>query len=155
MSKTLVAYFSASGTTKAKAGQVAQALGADLFEIEPEKKYSTDDLNWMNKKSRSTVEANDPASRPAIAKKVGNADQYDTVVIGFPVWWYTAPRIINTFLEENDFSGKKIYVFVTSGGSGADKSVRDLKKSYPDLDFVSGKLLNGSVDAADIRNWVG
>lgn len=154
MSQTLVAYFSASGTTANKAKQVASAAGADLFEIAPVKRYTREDLDWTNKRSRSTVEANDPSARPEIAKKIDHPDQYDKVVIGFPIWWYTAPRIIETFLDENDLTGKKIYVFATSGGSSVDKCVRDLKKLYPALDFESGKLLNGSVDAASIKEWL-
>lgn len=154
MSKTLVAYFSASGNTKNKAEQLAAAVGADLFEIAPVKRYTREDLDWTNKRSRSTVESQDASSRPAVARKIETPDQYDKVAIGFPIWWYTAPRIIETFLDENDLSGKKIYVFATSGGSGVDKCVRDLQKLYPDLDFESGKLLNGSFDAAEVKEWL-
>lgn len=154
MSNTLVAYFSASGTTARKAKQVASAVGADLFEIAPVKRYTREDLDWTNKRSRSTVEAKDPSSRPAIEKKIESPDQYEKVVIGFPIWWYTAPRIIETFLDENDLTGKKIYVFATSGGSGVDKCVRDLKKLYPALDFEGGKLLNGAVDENALKNWL-
>ncbi len=154
MSKTLVAYFSAGGNTKAKAEELASAVGADLFEIAPVKRYTKEDLDWTNKRSRSTVEAQDASSRPAIEKKIESPEQYDKVAVGFPVWWYTAPRIIETFLDENDLSGKKIYVFATSGGSGVDKCVNDLKKLYPNLDFESGKLLNGSIDKEDVRNWL-
>jgi flavodoxin len=154
MSKTLVAYFSASGTTKSKAEQVASAIDADLFEIAPVKRYTREDLDWTNKRSRSTVEAQDASSRPAVENKISNPDQYDKVVIGFPIWWYTAPRIIETFLDENDLTGKKIYVFATSGGSGVDKCVNDLSKLYPSLDFESGKLLNGSFDESAVKNWL-
>lgn len=151
---TLVAYFSASGTTEGRAKQVAAALDADLFEIEPKKHYSQADLDWTNSRARSTVEGRDPSARPKTARKVEDLAKYDTVVIGFPVWWYTAPRIINTFIEENDLSGKKIYVFATSGGSDVKKSFNDLKDAYSNLDFVSGKLLNGGVDADEVRDWV-
>lgn len=154
MSKTLVAYFSASGTTKAKAEQVAEAVGADLFEIAPVKRYTREDLDWTNKRSRSTVEAQDASSRPAIAQRVDNLDSYDKVVIGFPIWWYTAPRIIYTFLDENNLAGKKIYLFATSGGSSVDKGQRDLEKEYPSLHFVGNKLLNGSFDADEVKSWL-
>lgn len=118
MAKSLVAYFSASGVTKRAAEVLAKAAEADLHEIKPAVPYSEADLNWMNKKSRSSVEMADPSSRPEIANKVENMDQYDTVFVGFPIWWYVAPTIINTFLEQYDFLGKKIVLFATSGGSG-------------------------------------
>ena len=120
--KTLVAYFSASGTTEGVAKKVAEAAGADLFEIKPEVPYTNADLNWMDKKARSTVEMNDPSSRPATTGTVENMEQYDNVIIGFPIWWYVAPTIINTFLESYDFAGKKIALFATSGGSGFGKT---------------------------------
>ena len=136
--KTLVTYFSASGTTKRVAETIATTIGGDLFEIEPQELYTSEDLNWMNKKSRSSIEMADKTSRPAIKNKVTNLNEYDRVVIGFPVWWYTAPTIINTFIEENNLSGKEIYVFVTSGGSSFGGSLKDLKNTYPELNFVSG-----------------
>ena len=145
MSKTLVAYFSASGVTEKAAAQLAKAAGGDLLEIAPKVKYTSADLDWMDKKSRSTLEMNDAACRPEMADTSADVSAYDTVYIGFPVWWYTAPRIINTFLEAYDFSGKKIALFATSGGSGIDKCVTDLKKQYPSLQFVGGKLIRGSV----------
>ena len=154
MSKALVTYFSASGVTKRMAEALASAAGADLFEIEAAPLYTRADLNWMDKKSRSTLEMNDPACRPAMAKAVGDLAAYDVVYIGFPVWWYTAPRIINTFIESADLSGKKIAVFATSGGSGVEKCVEDLKKAYPTLDFVPGKLLNGAPKADVLKAWV-
>ena len=144
MSK-LIAYFSASGITKNKAGQLSEVTGADLYEIVPAEPYTKADLNWMDKKSRSTIEMNDKAFRPALAETVHDFSQYDTVYVGFPIWWYTAPTIINTFLETFDLSGKKIVLFATSGGSGIDKAVNDLKKQYPALDIIGGKLLNGKV----------
>lgn len=154
MGKKLVAYFSASGVTAGVARKVAEAAGADLFEIRPEKLYTKDDLNWMNKKSRSSVEMNDPSSRPAIAEKVADMGQYDTVIIGFPIWWYVAPTIINTFLESYDFTGKKIALFATSGGSGFGKTVERLKGSVDaSAQFVSEKLLNGAKDS-EIADWV-
>ena len=120
MSKILVTYFSASGVTKGVAEKIARATGGDLFEIEPVQKYTDEDLDWTNKQSRSTIEMNDKSFRPPVANKLTNPEQYDTVAIGFPVWWYTAPTIINTFIEENDLSGKNAYVFVTSGSSSVD-----------------------------------
>ena len=153
MKKALVAYFSASGVTKRAAEALAAAAQADLFEIEAVPSYTAADLNWMDKHSRSTLEMNDPACRPPMAKQPGDVSQYDVVFIGFPVWWYTAPRNINTFIESVDLSGKKIAVFATSGGSGVDKCVADLQKTYPELDFVPGRLLNGAPKAAELAAW--
>ena len=117
MSKTLVAYFSASGTTAQVAKELAQAVGADIYEIKPAVPYTQEDLNWMDKKSRSSVEMNDRSSRPALADQDADIAAYDTILLGFPIWWYVAPTIINSFLESYDFSGKKIVLFATSGGS--------------------------------------
>ena len=154
MSKILVAYFSASGVTKRTAAKVAEAAGADLYEIAPKEPYTRADLDWMNKKSRSSVEMNDPASRPEIGTKVEDMSVYDTVIIGFPIWWYTAPTIIKTFLESYDFSGKKIALFATSGGSGFGNTVKDLKPSVAaSAEFVSEKLLN-RVSDTEIAEWV-
>ena len=144
MSK-LAAYFSASGTTERRAKELAKIVGAELYEIVPAQRYSKADLNWMDKKSRSTVEMNDRAFRPALAETVHDFSAYDTIYIGFPIWWYTAPTIINTFLETFDFSGKKLVLFATSGGSGIDKAVRELSAQYPTLNITGGKLLNGPV----------
>ncbi|MDU2694527.1 MAG: flavodoxin, partial [Intestinibacter bartlettii] len=121
--KSLVTYFSASGVTKKVAEKLAEAAGADLFEIKPEVAYTEADLNWMDKKSRSSIEMNDKSFRPAIAEKCNNMADYDVVYIGFPIWWYVAPTIINTFLESYDFSGKTIVLFATSGGSGFGNTV--------------------------------
>lgn len=140
--KKLVAFFSATGTTKKVAEQMAKELDADLFEIEPKQKYTSADLDYMDSNSRSTIEMKDKSSRPEIAKRVENLQDYDTVVIGFPVWWYTAPTIINTFIEENDLSGKDIYIFVTSGGSGYKDCLNDLQNAYPKLVFIAGKRLH-------------
>ena len=142
MNKTLVAYFSATGTTKAAAERLAKEKNADLFEIVPEKPYTSADLDWTNKKSRSSVEMKDLDSRPAISGTVENLGQYDTVYIGFPIWWYTAPTIINTFIEAHDFSGKVLSAFATSGGSSITKSAADLKKKYPQSNWIEGKLMN-------------
>ena len=143
MSKKLVAYFSASGTTKEAAERLAKAAGADLFEIKPTIPYTSADLNWMDKKSRSSVEMNDPDSRPEIAETMPNMADYDTVFIGFPIWWYVAPHIIHTFLESYDFTGKTLVPFATSGGSGMGRTVDELRKLFPNADWKAGKLVNG------------
>lgn len=154
MSKKLVAYFSASGKTAKVADMLADAVGADIYEIRPEVPYTKADLNWMNKKSRSSVEMNDKAFRPAIADKNAKIDQYDTIFLGFPIWWYVAPTIINTFLEGYDFSGKKIILFATSGSSGFGKTVEELKVSVPaSCEIIEGKLLNGKQTIPTIRAW--
>lgn len=154
MSKKLVAYFSASGVTAKVADMLADAVGADIYEIRPEAPYTKADLNWMNKKSRSTIEMNDKSSRPALADKDAKVEQYDTIFLGFPIWWYRAPSIINTFLESYDFSGKKIILFGTSGGSKFGKTVEELKVSVTDsCEIIEGKLLNGKQTIPIIREW--
>ena len=154
MSKILVAYFSASGVTAKAAKALASASGADLFEIVPETPYTKADLNWMDKQSRSSVEMADQSSRPAIASHVDNIEQYDTVFVGYPIWWYVAPTIINTFLESYDFAGKKIALFATSGGSGFGKTVSRLEGSVDkSAEFVSEKLLNRA-GKAEIESWL-
>ena len=154
MSKKLVAYFSASGVTAKVSDILADAVGADIYEIRPEVPYTKADLNWMDKKSRSTIEMNDRTSRPAIADKNAKVEQYDTVFLGFPIWWYRAPSIINTFLESYNFSGKKIILFATSGGSKFGKTVEELKVSVPaTCEIIEGKLLNGKQTIPAIRNW--
>ncbi len=154
MSKTLVAYFSAGGTTARVAKELAQAVGADLYEIKPAVTYTKADLNWMDKKSRSSVEMNDKSSRPALADRDANVAAYDTVLLGFPIWWYVAPTIINSFLESYDFSGKKIVLFATSGGSGFGNTVAGLRSSVAaDAVIVEGKLLNGRQTAAGLKAW--
>ena len=154
MSKKLVAYFSASGKTAKVADMLADAVGADIYEIRPEVPYTKADLNWMNKKSRSSVEMNDKAFRPAIADKNAKIDQYDTIFLGFPIWWYVAPTIINTFLEGYDFSGKKIILFATSGGSKFGKTAEELKVSVPaSCQIVEGRMLNGKKTIPTIREW--
>lgn len=153
MSKFLVSYFSASGTTAATASKVAAAANADLFEIEPVVPYTDADLNWMDKKSRSSLEMNAKSFRPEIVKKDLDLTSYDTILIGFPIWWYVAPTIINTFLESYDFSGKKIVLFATSGGSGFGNTVKELKPSVPNAEITEGKLLN-RVSEKQIADWV-
>ena len=145
--KVLIAYFSASGVTARVAKTMADAVGADLYEICPEQPYTSADLNWMDKKSRSTVEMNDPACRPAIAGEVQNMDQYDTVLVGFPVWWYVEPRIVDTFLESYDFSGKTLIPFATSGGSGIGRAEKSLQEHCPKAEWKQGKLVNSGAGA--------
>ena len=154
MSKKLVAYFSASGVTAKVADMVADAVGADIYEIRPEVPYTKADLNWMDKKSRSTIEMNDKTIRPALADKNAKIDQYDIIFIGFPIWWYVAPTIINSFLESYDFANKKIILFATSGGSKFGKTVEELKGSVPtSCEIIEGKLLNGRQTIPSIRAW--
>ena len=138
----LVAYFSASGTTKKTAELLAEAAGADLYEITPKVAYTKADLNWMDKKSRSSVEMNDKKFRPEIEDKDANIAEYDEIILGFPIWWYVAPTIVNTFLEKFDFSGKKVVLFATSGGSGFGNTVKELQPSAPNTEIVEGKILN-------------
>ncbi len=151
--KKLVAYFSASGVTKNAAERLAKAAGAHLFEIKPAVGYTSADLDWTNKKSRSSVEMNNPDSRPEIAERLPNMEDYDTIFIGFPIWWYVAPTIINTFIESYDFSGKTIIPFATSGGSGMGKTVEVLKPLCPNANWIKGKMLNGVSDS-ELENWV-
>lgn len=154
MKKKLVAYFSASGVTKKVAERIAEIANADIFEIKPTVRYTDADLNWQDRKSRSSVEMSDPMSRPEIAVQMEDMSQYETVIIGFPIWWYTAPTIIKTFLESYDFSGKKIAIFATSGGSGLGKTVSDLKPCVSDsASFVFEKLMNHITDT-EIQNYV-
>ncbi len=154
MSKKLVAYFSASGTTAAVAKTLAEAAGADLYEIKPQTAYTHADLDWTNKKSRSSVEMNDKSFRPPLADKDAHVEDYDTIFLGFPIWWYTAPTIINTFLESYDFSGKTIILFATSGGSGFGKTAADLKDSAAGAVIREGKLLNGQQSRESLAAWV-
>ena len=152
-SKTLVAYFSATGTTMEAASRLAQAANADLHEIIPEKQYTAADLNWNDKSSRSSVEMADKSSRPVIASRVENMEQYDTVFVGFPIWWYIAPTIINTFLEQYDLAGKTIIPFFTSGGSGAGETLKYLKPSAPDAHWLNPKNLN-YMSQSEMKAWV-
>ena len=151
--KVLVCYFSATGTTKRVAEEIAKSVDGDLFEIEPVEKYTSEDLDWTNKSSRSTVEMEDVNSRPSIVKKVDNLGNYKKVIVGFPVWWYREPSIIDTFMEENKFDGKSVYVFVTSGGSTVAGSFNSLKNKYNNVNFVSGKRF--SVVDKKIKKWIG
>ncbi|MBQ9562551.1 MAG: NAD(P)H-dependent oxidoreductase [Lachnospiraceae bacterium] len=152
--KILVAVFSASGVTRRVGKEIARIAGADFYEIVPREKYTMADLNWMNKRSRSSVEMNDPAARPEIAGAVENMASYDTVIVGFPIWWGVAPRIIDTFLESYDFSGKKIVPFCTSGGSGVGRSDTELHKNVSaDVTWAKGEQINRP-NEAKIRRWL-
>ena len=153
MSKKLVAYFSASGTTAAVAKTLAEAAGADLYEIKPQTPYTRADLNWQDKKSRSSVEMNDKSFRPPLADQDAHIEDYDTIFLGFPIWWYTAPTIVNTFLESYDFTGKTIILFATSGGSGLGRTAADLKPSAPGAVIREGKLLNGRQTKDSLAAW--
>lgn len=153
MSRKLVAYFSASGVTAKVAEKLSEAIGAGLYAIEPEVPYTKADLDWMDKKSRSTIEMNNPASRPAIAGKRDNMNDYDTVFVGFPIWWYVAPTIINTFLESYDLTGKTIIPFATSGGSDMGKTNEKLLPSCKGAKLLDGKVFKASVSGADLAKW--
>lgn len=153
MSKRLVAYFSASGATGKVAKMVAEAAGADLYEIRPKQLYTKADLNWMDQNARSTIEMKDKKIRPEIVDTDAQIAEYDEILIGFPIWWYVAPTIINTFLEKYDFSGKKIILFATSGGSGFGNTISELQPSAPGAEFVEGRLLNRA-NKQEIEKWV-
>lgn len=153
MSRKLVAYFSASGVTAKVAEKLSEAIGADLYAIEPEVPYTKADLDWMDKKSRSTIEMNNPASRPAITGKRDNMNDYDTVFVGFPIWWYVAPTIINTFLESYDLTYKTIIPFATSGGSDMGKTNEKLLPSCKGAKLLNGKVFKASVSGADLAKW--
>lgn len=154
MSSKLVAYFSASGTTARAAQNLARAIDADLFEIVPEQPYSSADLSWNNSSSRSSVEMNDDACRPGISSMVDHMESYDTVFVGFPIWWYVEPRIVDTFLESYNFEGKTIVPFATSGGSGLGKAPQRMQTIAKGSTVKPGKLLNGRQDAASLQQWV-
>lgn len=153
MSKTLVAYFSASGVTAKLAKTLADAIGADLFEIRPEIPYTSADLNWNDPRSRSSVEMNDKSFRPAVSGKVEEMDQYDRVFVGFPIWWYVAPTIINTFLEQYDLTGKTVIPFATSGMSGMGQTNRELKNSCKGAKLMEGKRFSNGARGAELRAW--
>lgn len=155
MNKVLVAYFSASGVTSAAAKNLADAAGGDLYEIRPAVPYTSDDLNWQNARSRSSIEMRDKSSRPALADKNAKIASYDTIFLGFPIWWYIAPTIVNTFLETYDFSGKTIIIFATSGGSKFGDTIKHLKASVADdTRIIEGKILNGRPTPDALRDWI-
>lgn len=153
MSKKLTAYFSASGVTAKVAKALSMAAGTDLFEIKPAIPYTDADLNWQDKNSRSSIEMSNLSFRPEIAEKLSDMNEYDTIFVGFPIWWYIAPTIINTFLESYDFSGKKIVLFATSGGSGFGKTAEKLADSCKGAELITGKLFNGRPDADELAEW--
>lgn len=154
MDNVLVVYFSASGVTRKVADRLARTIRADQYEIEPVNKYTGVDLDWHDKRSRTTIEMEDKTARPEMKEKHIGFEKYDTIILGFPVWWYTAPRIINTFIESNNLEGKKVYVFVTSGGSGSEGSFKDLKETYPNINFISSRRLRGTETEDDYKEWI-
>lgn len=154
MMKKLVAYFSAGGVTAKAAHTIADALGADIHEIEPDVPYTAADLDWRDKNSRSTIEMQDPSSRPAIKNVCSNMADYDTIYLGFPIWWYIAPTIINTFLESYDMTGKTVVIFATSGGSGMGKTLEKLKDSCPGAELTEGIVLKNGMGDAEIVDWL-
>ena len=154
MKKFLVVYFSATGATKRLAERLSRTLNADIFEIEPEVKYTSFDLIWPSKINRAYREMRNKNFRPLVARKLENIDEYDNILLGFPIWYNTAPTIVNTFLEENDLSGKNVYLFVTSGATKVDKSLKDLRSMYPDINFVGGKRFNGSFMNSELLTWI-
>lgn len=153
MEKVLVVYFSASGVTEEVARQLAEVTSGDLHKIQPEQPYTAADLDWTNKQSRSSLEMNDKNSRPSISDKVQNMEEYNVVYVGFPIWWYTAPTIINTFIESYDFKGKTVIPFATSGGSSIKKACQDLKAAYPNINWREGKLLNNA-SKKELEEWI-
>lgn len=154
MNKTLVAYFSASGVTKNLAQKISDVLGADLFEIKPAVPYSNEDLDWTNRNSRSSIEMKDKDSRVEIAEKISDMDKYETIYLGFPIWWYVAPHIINSFLEQYDFANKKINVFATSGGSDLGNTIDELKTSAPNAIWGKSKRFSAMANENDIASWI-
>ena len=152
--KQLIVYFSATGTTARAARTIADITGGTLYEIVPQQSYTSDDLDWNDRQSRSSVEMNNPQARPVLKDTKLDVAAYDVIFIGYPIWWNQAPRIINTFIESHDLNGKTLVPFATSGGSGISNSVRELRKIYPDLEWRDGKLLNGA-SRNSIQNWVG
>lgn len=153
MSKTLVAFFSASGNTKRVAEKLAAAIDSDLYEIKPAVPYTIADLNWRDRHSRSSVEMKDPSSRPELADYHANIAGYDRIFLGFPIWWYTAPTVVRSFLESYDFTGKTIILFATSGGSGLGKTAKELASSCPGAAIADGRLLNGNPAEAALKQW--
>ena len=151
--KTLVAYFSATGTTEKAAKLIVEVTGETLYEIQPEKEYVAADLDWHDKSSRSSVEMSDAKSRPALNTKSENFADYDTIYIGFPIWWNSAPRIINTFIESNDFAGKTIIPFATSGSSSISNAEKELQTNYPGINWGKGRLLNGA-SRETVKQWI-
>ena len=153
MNKKLVCYFSASGNTRRVAEKISSAVNGDIFEIETKEKYTDKDLDWTDKQSRSSIEMNKNI-KPEIKKQISNLEEYNSIIIGFPVWWYKEPTIIDKFLDENNMNGKKIYVFVTSGGSSVDSTYKSLQNNYPNLNFIDGKRFTGKESEIDYKSWI-
>ena len=154
MSNILVTYFSASGVTKSEAERISKIVNGDLFEIEPKEKYTKEDLDWRNKQSRSSVEMQNRSSRPEIKEDNLDISNYDTILIGFPIWWGVAPTVVNTFIESKDFTGKNLIPFCTSGGSGMLYCENDLRKTYPNYNWKQGKRILGNETDEEIINWI-
>lgn len=154
MSNILITYFSASGVTKSEAERISKIVNGDLFEIEPKEKYTKEDLDWRNKQSRSSVEMQNKSSRPEIKENNLDISSYDTILIGFPIWWGVAPTVVNTFIESKDFTGKNLIPFCTSGGSGMLYCENDLKKTYPNYNWKQGKRILGNETDEEIINWI-
>ncbi len=154
MKKTIIAYFSASGVTKSVVLKMKDTVGCDIFEITPVNIYTNADLNWNDKQSRSSTEMEDKSSRPKVLNKLNNVGDYDNVVIAFPIWWGVAPRIINTFIEENNLNGKSLYILATSGGSGVSYALEDLKSTYPNLNFVKAKRFTGLENEKEYKEFI-
>ena len=154
MGKTLITYFSATGSTKRLADKIANLIDADVFEIVPEVKYTDKDLKWPSRDNRAAMEMKNKNFRPLVLNKLENAEDYNKILLGFPVWYNTAPTIVNSFIEENDLDGKNVYVFATSGATSVDKSFKDLKKSYPNINFIDAKRFNGGFLKNDVTDWV-
>ena len=154
MSKILISYFSASGVTKRVAERIAKAVEGDLFEIEPKEKYTDADLDWTNKQSRSSVEMKNKSFRPEMKENSLDISSYDTILIGFPIWWGVCPTVVNTFIESKDFTGKTLIPFCTSGGSGMSYAENDLRKTYPNYNWKEGKRLTGRENNEDLKNWI-
>lgn len=154
MAKNLVAFFSATGSTRKVANIVAEVTGADVYEIKPAVAYTNQDLNWNKRNSRSSIEMADETSRPELADKEAPVANYDVIYLGFPIWWYVAPHIINKFLESYNFSGKTIIIFATSGGSGFGETLKKLKPCSPNAKFIEGKVFRGRADKADVEEWI-
>ena len=153
MNKKLVCYFSVSGNTRRVAEKISSAVNGDIFEIEPKEKYTDKDLDWTDKQSRSSIEMNKNI-KPEIKNQISNLEEYNSIIIGFPVWWYKEPTIIDKFLDENNMNGKKIYVFVTSGGSSVDSTYKSLQNNYPNLNFIDGKRFTGKESEIDYKSWI-
>lgn len=154
MDKTLVVFFSATGATKRLAERIANTLYADIFEIKPLVEYSDEDLKWPSRNNRSCMEMKNKRFRPEMLNNIDSLDEYSRIFIGFPIWYYTAPSIINTFIEENNFDGKDVYIFVTSGVNTVDKSFKDLKKTYPNINFITGKRFSGAFYPRELYKWL-